>query len=226
MRSPFTICLQLCATDKRSKRFGRAINGNDEDSDDDIDALAGSKKDIESSKSLIGEDSEVQDERQLVLTGQYPADSPVVVSNITKVWSGADKQKALDRVCIHLDKNAVFGLLGPNGAGKSTLIKIMTGEEVATKGRVYIGGRDVEKHPEKTSSMIGVCPQFDVLWDDLTVEEHLLFYCRLKGVPRAYESKRVVRTKFLLCLCVYSSPFLSIFTSGQLDPRYRPRGGG
>ncbi len=30
--------------------------------------------------------------------------------------------------------------------------------------------------------MIGVCPQFDILWQDLTVEEHLLFYCRLKNV--------------------------------------------
>jgi ABC-type multidrug transport system ATPase subunit len=30
---------------------------------------------------------------------------------------------------------------------------------------------------------MGVCPQFDILWGELTIEEHLYFYSRLKGVP-------------------------------------------
>ena len=30
--------------------------------------------------------------------------------------------------------------------------------------------------------MIGYCPQFDLLWNELTVEEHLYFYSRLKNV--------------------------------------------
>ena len=38
---------------------------------------------------------------------------------------------------------------------------------------------------------IGVCPQFDLLWPELTIEEHLLFYARLKGVPKIYEKERV-----------------------------------
>ena len=39
--------------------------------------------------------------------------------------------------------------------------------------------------------MIGVCPQFDLLWGDLSVEEHLLFYCRLKGILPAKEAETV-----------------------------------
>lgn len=38
---------------------------------------------------------------------------------------------------------------------------------------------------------IGVCPQFDILWDNLTVEEHLLFYARLKGIGPDEEKKMV-----------------------------------
>ncbi len=38
---------------------------------------------------------------------------------------------------------------------------------------------------------IGVCPQFDVLWNDLTVEEHLYFYARLKGIPPEKEEEMV-----------------------------------
>lgn len=36
---------------------------------------------------------------------------------------------------------------------------------------------------------MGVCPQFDVLWADLTVEEHLLFYSRLKGTDPSKEKE-------------------------------------
>jgi ABC-type multidrug transport system ATPase subunit len=36
-----------------------------------------------------------------------------------------------------------------------------------------------------------VCPQFDILWDELTVEEHLLFYARIKGITPEEEDFRV-----------------------------------
>lgn len=44
----------------------------------------------------------------------------------------------------------------------------------------------------ETNKNIGVCPQFDILWRELTIEEHLLFYARMKGVP-AGEEERAVR---------------------------------
>ena len=39
--------------------------------------------------------------------------------------------------------------------------------------------------------MIGVCPQFDILWGSLTVEEHIRFYCKLKQVKGDDIDKRV-----------------------------------
>ena len=39
---------------------------------------------------------------------------------------------------------------------------------------------------------IGICSQHDILWDDLTVGEHLLFYVRLKGVPSSQERAKVI----------------------------------
>jgi len=93
---------------------------------------------------------------------------------------------------------------------------------------------------------IGVCPQFDILWHDLTVEEHLLFYARLKGIPQEEEEemvtkalgevelseKREVLTKFLplgmkrrlsIAISLVANPhvvFLDEPTTG-LDPETR-----
>jgi len=41
---------------------------------------------------------------------------------------------------------------------------------------------------------IGICPQHDILWDDLTVGEHLLFYARLKGVPSSQKRAKVIES--------------------------------
>lgn len=58
-------------------------------------------------------------------------------------------------------------------------------------GRAVLGGLEVSRHTEHLQKRLGLCPQFDVLYDDLTVEEHLLFYARLKGYPRHQELQHV-----------------------------------
>lgn len=79
-----------------------------------------------------------------------------------------------------LIKGEIFGFLGPNGAGKTTLISVLTGMYPQTSGQAWIGGQEIG-HPS-TNQLIGVCPQFDILWSEMTVEEHLIFYCKLKQV--------------------------------------------
>jgi ABC-type sugar transport system ATPase subunit len=47
-----------------------------------------------------------------------------------------------------------------------------------SKGTIQIGGLDISKEKNEAVKTLGLCPQFDVLYEDLTVEEHLLFYAR------------------------------------------------
>lgn len=54
-----------------------------------------------------------------------------------------------------------------------------------------MAGYDISKEMDKVYKSIGVCPQHDILWDDLTCEEHLMFYARLKGIPPADENAAV-----------------------------------
>ena len=73
--------------------------------------------------------------------------------------------------------------LGHNGAGKTTLISILTGLFRPTAGTARIFGLDVRRDMPAIHKLIGICPQFSILWDTLTCKEHLLFFARLKGLP-------------------------------------------
>ena len=74
----------------------------------------------------------------------------------------------------------VFGLLGPNGAGKTTLINILVGNVNPTAGEIKIMG-----HPRSLAVVrnhIGVVPQFDTLFDELTVCDHFKLVALLHNV--------------------------------------------
>jgi ABC-type multidrug transport system ATPase subunit len=78
----------------------------------------------------------------------------------------------------------VTALLGHNGAGKSTTMSMLTGMLAPTGGHAMIDGRDISRDMPSIRASLGVCPQFDILWPVLTVQEHLHIYAALRGIPR------------------------------------------
>jgi len=92
---------------------------------------------------------------------------------------------AVDDVSFTVKEGEIFGLLGPNGAGKSTLIRMMTTLLEITSGSARISGHDVRREPNQVRRSIGVIPQAMTSDLDLTVEENLLIYAKLYGVPAA-----------------------------------------
>jgi ABC-type multidrug transport system ATPase subunit len=68
-------------------------------------------------------------------------------------------------------------------SGKSTTISILSGTLLATAGKQYVAGCDLRVDPNLIHKYVGICPQFDVVWHDLTVAEHLSFQARQRGVP-------------------------------------------
>lgn len=59
---------------------------------------------------------------------------------------------------------------------------MLTGIYEPTSGNAWVSGNSISGSIEKVQQLIGFCPQFDILWAELTVEEHLRFYSRLKNV--------------------------------------------
>jgi ATP-binding cassette subfamily A (ABC1) protein 3 len=76
-------------------------------------------------------------------------------------------------VSYSIDYNSLFVLLGHNGAGKSTTFNMLTGLMPLTEGDATIFGLSVRRDMDKISKIMGVCPQHDILWDNLTGREHL-----------------------------------------------------
>jgi ATP-binding cassette subfamily A (ABC1) protein 3 len=102
------------------------------------------------------------------------------IRNIEKVFD--DGKKALNGVSFNLYKDEIFALLGHNGAGKSTLINILSGLYESSNGTVLYEGQNMLKNLDVFRKKIGICPQHDVLFQDLTVKEHLYLFANFKGV--------------------------------------------
>uniref|UniRef100_A0A8C5B4G6 ATP-binding cassette, sub-family A (ABC1), member 2 n=1 Tax=Gadus morhua TaxID=8049 RepID=A0A8C5B4G6_GADMO len=114
---------------------------------------------------------------------EEPSHLPVVVciDKLTKVYKMGSKL-ALDKLSLNLHENHVMSFLGHNGAGKTTTMSILTGLFPPTSGSATIYGHDIRTEMELIRQNLGMCPQHNVLFDKLSVEEHLWFYSRLKGM--------------------------------------------
>ena len=91
---------------------------------------------------------------------------------------------AVDGVSFTVEEGEIFGLLGPNGAGKSTLIRMMTTLLPPTAGTALVAGCDVTTQADDVRRAIGVIPQALTSDLELSVEENLLIFAKLYGVPR------------------------------------------
>src|SRR5436190_17523549 len=91
---------------------------------------------------------------------------------------------AVDGVSFSVEHGEIFAMLGPNGAGKSTLIRMLTTLILPSGGSAKIYGHDVVKEPDAVRHVIGVIPQAMTSDLELSVEENLLIYAKLYGVPR------------------------------------------
>ena len=101
---------------------------------------------------------------------------------------------AVDGLSLQMYKGQITALLGHNGAGKTTTMSILTGLFPPSSGSAHVNGKSILTDMESIRESLGLCPQHNVLFDRLTVKEHLEFFINLKvHTPFYYYSK------FALC---------------------------
>ncbi|KTF90637.1 hypothetical protein cypCar_00018020, partial [Cyprinus carpio] len=106
-------------------------------------------------------------------------DPGVYIENLVKVYSNG--KLAVDDLTLGFYEGQITSFLGHNGAGKTTTMSILTGLFPPTSGTAYIQGKDIRTNLNTIRQNLGMCPQHNVLFSMLTVEEHIWFYARLKG---------------------------------------------
>ena len=87
---------------------------------------------------------------------------------------------AVDCLSLKMYEGHITALIGHNGAGKTTTMSILTGLFPPTFGTAYINGQSVVNDMDLIRRNLGICPQHNVLFDRLTVREHLNFFGKLK----------------------------------------------
>lgn len=92
------------------------------------------------------------------------------VENLT---GGYNQIPVLKDLNFTINDGELVALIGLNGAGKSTTIKEIIGLLQPQKGRIALDGLTINKDPESYRSKIGYIPESPLLYEELTLKEHL-----------------------------------------------------
>lgn len=105
----------------------------------------------------------------------------IILSDLSKKFDG---NLAVDRINLKISEGEIVGLLGPNGAGKTTTLRMIAGVLPPSFGKVEINGKNMNQHGSFLKKMIGFLPENNPLYSEMTVEEFLHFWTKLKGIEK------------------------------------------
>lgn len=103
----------------------------------------------------------------------------IEVKDLHKSYGRQGKVNALNSISFTVDDGEIFGVIGPDGAGKSSLFRILASLILPDSGSAIMNGHDVVKDYRKIRQIIGYMPGRFSLYQDLSVEENLIFFATL-----------------------------------------------
>ncbi|HEU5048640.1 MAG TPA: ABC transporter ATP-binding protein [Rickettsiales bacterium] len=106
----------------------------------------------------------------------------ITVQNLSFEYPG---KRALDHVSFHVPAGSITALVGPNGAGKTTLLRCIAALDEPLEGNILVDGIDTCLHPRQVHRVLGYLSDSFGLYDDLTVEQCLIFTARARQVAEA-----------------------------------------
>ena len=125
----------------------------------------------------------------------------VSIKNITKKFRiGFQDKTVVDNLSINFYENQITGLLGHNGAGKTTTTFMLCGIYAPDGGTAHILGSDIKYQMEQIRTSLGFCPQHDILYDDLTVAEHIDLIASIKGYNKQQIKEEILKISELVGL--------------------------
>jgi iron(III) transport system ATP-binding protein len=136
----------------------------------------------------------------------------VEFEHVSKVYGGT--VKAVDDISLHVDAGTLVTLLGPSGCGKTTTLRMIAGLEMATSGRILIGGKDVTKLPA-TDRDVSMVFQSYALFPHMTVDENVSYGLKLSGLSKTEVKDRAEAGLALVGLKGYGGRMPGELSGGQ-----------
>ncbi len=121
---------------------------------------------------------------------------------------------AVDNVSLKVDAGELVTLLGPSGCGKTTTLRMIAGLEMASEGRILIGGSDVTRLPA-TDRDVSMVFQSYALFPHMTVLENVCYGLRASGKNKKQSIERAEYGLDLVGLAGYGSRLPSELSGGQ-----------
>jgi ABC-2 type transport system ATP-binding protein len=111
---------------------------------------------------------------------------------VEHLTGGYTKKPVLNDVSFTIEKNQIIGLIGLNGAGKSTTIKHIIGLMEPKKGTVQINQKQLKQSPDEYRKQFSYIPETPILYEELTLEEHLKLTAMAYGLNEENYLERAV----------------------------------
>lgn len=119
--------------------------------------------------------------------------NPIIqASNVSHQYG---KQASVTDLSLTLQHGEVMALLGTNGAGKTTTLRLLTGDLAPDSGIISINNIDINLQPKLAKQHLGYLPDSAPLYEDLTVDEYLLYCAKIHGLSKSTSKQRIKQVK-------------------------------
>lgn len=135
--------------------------------------------------------------------------------SIENVTGGYSHLPVLKDVTFQVQPGEIVGLIGLNGAGKSTTIKHIIGLLTPMKGEIKINQETLHDHPDTYRKQIGYIPEAPILYEELTLREHIEVTAMAYDIPKEEAFKRAEKLLTLFRLEKKLDWFPSHFSKGM-----------
>ncbi|CAI2352681.1 unnamed protein product [Caenorhabditis sp. 36 PRJEB53466] len=158
------------------------------------------------------EDSDVIAEKAVVQTLANSSQIALVTNNLVK-WYG--NFNAVKGVNFHVNSKDCFGLLGVNGAGKTSTFQMLTGENSISSGDAYVNGWSVKNDWREAGAAVGYCPQYDAVIKEMSGEETLYMFARIRGIPEKEIAVKVQAVIHAIGIGMYAKRQIKTYSGGN-----------
>lgn len=136
----------------------------------------------------------------------------LVISHLT---GGYTRTPILEDISFEVGDGQLVGLIGLNGAGKSTTIKHITGLMEPFEGSILLNGKSIQENVSAYRKQIGFVPETPVLYEELTLKEHIEITAMAYDIEKEEAWNRAKRLLKLFRLSDRLEWFPSDFSKGM-----------